>query len=125
MAEPARAGLYLYAGCWVQAHETAQEIGDADGSYWHAIVHRQEPDAGNSMYWFGQTGRHPVFTALAERAARVDGIFRGVWDPRRFIDYCERALREPGGELEKRALEIQRIEWELLFDYSFRRATRG
>jgi len=34
-----------------------------------------------------------------------------------FIAFCARARREPGGDLERRALEVQRIEWQLLFDY--------
>jgi hypothetical protein len=123
--ELARAGLYLYSGCWASAHEIAQSIDDPDGAYWHAIVHRQEPDAGNSSYWFGQTGRHTIFPALAEAAAAIEPALAGAWDPYRFIEYCERARREPGSETERRALQIQRIEWELLFDYSFRTATRG
>src|ERR1051326_6217760 len=47
-ADAAVAGLYLYFGCWAEAHEAAQNIDTTEGSYWHAIVHRQEPDAGNS-----------------------------------------------------------------------------
>src|SRR5690242_3338008 len=59
--EAAMAGLYLYFGCWDKAHEIAQGIENAEGSYWHAIVHRQEPDAANSGYWFRQAGAHPIF----------------------------------------------------------------
>src|ERR1041384_6128485 len=60
LPEPARAGLYLYFGFWDEAHEVAQSIENQEGSYWHAIVHRQEPDAGNASYWFGQVGSHPI-----------------------------------------------------------------
>ena len=123
--EAARAGLYLYAGCWEQAHEVAQSIPDADGSYWHAIVHRQEPDAGNASYWFRQVGRHPIFPALAERAAAIDPTLAGQWDPVRFIRYCESAREQPGSETEQRALAIQNIEWELLFDHCSRSATHA
>src|SRR5690348_14223249 len=62
--EAALAGLYLYFSCWDDAHEVAQSVDTAEGSYWHAIVHRQEPDAGNSSYWFRRVGRHPIFPAL-------------------------------------------------------------
>jgi hypothetical protein len=99
----AMAGLYLYFGCWDKAHEIAQGIETAEGSYWHAIVHRQEPDASNSGYWFRQVGEHPIFPALA----KIAGVAR--WDPLEFIRQCERAA--PG------ALELQRTEWQLLFDY--------
>lgn len=124
LPDSARAGLYLYAGFWDEAHETAQSIEIPDGSYWHAIVHRQEPDAGNASYWFRRTGQHAIFPALAQRAAEIDAALEGRWDPYAFIDYCERAVRQ-GGELERRALAIQRAEWELLFDRCFNSASRG
>jgi|SRR5271157_4144411 len=97
--EAAMAGLYLYFGCWSDAHEIAQNIETPEGSYWHAIVHRQEPDAANSAYWFRQVGAHPIFPALA----RIAGVAR--WDP----------LETPV------TLELQRAEWQLLFDYCARR----
>lgn len=124
LPESARAGLYLHAGLWEDAHETAQSINTSEGSYWHAIVHRQEPDAGNASYWFRRVGQHAIFPALAQRASGVDAALSGRWDPNAFIDYCERAARQ-GGEFERRAIEIQQAEWELLFDYCFNSATRG
>ena len=111
-----KAGLYLYFGFWDEAHETAQDIATPDGSYWHGIVHRQEPDAGNAGYWFGQVGTHPIFPALRERAASFGLDFGPRWNPRAFIDYCESARRLPGSDEERRALETQRAEWQLLFD---------
>jgi hypothetical protein len=102
-SEAAFAGLYLYFGCWTEAHEIAQDISTPEGSYWHGIVHRQEPDAANSGYWFRQVGAHPIFPALA----KIAGIAK--WDPFAFIQQCEDG--RPG------ALELQRAEWQLLFDY--------
>jgi hypothetical protein len=120
--ESVRAGLYLFAGFWEEAHETAQAIETPEGSYWHAIVHRQEPDAGNASYWFRRVGQHAIFPALARRAAEIDSAFQGRWDPYAFIDYCERAARE-GGELERRAIAIQQEEWDLLLDWCLKPAT--
>lgn len=115
--EAALAGLYLYFSCWDDAHEVAQDISTSEGSYWHAIVHRQEPDAGNSSYWFGQVGAHPIFPALAARAAGI-GIHSGAnWDPFAFIRICEEARQSPGSLRERQALEVQRAEWQLLFDF--------
>ena len=116
-AEAALAGLLLYFGCWTEAHETAQEIATAEGSYWHAMVHRQEPDASNSRYWFRQVGRHPIFPALRQGAAELGVDFGPQWQPEAFIDLCERARQAPGSAPEQQAREVQRLEWQLLFDY--------
>ena len=115
--EAALSGLYVYFSCFEEAHSIAQDIATAEGSYWHAIVHRQEPDAGNAAYWFRQVGTHPIFPALARGAGQ-----EGSWDPFAFIEISEQARRQPGSELEGRARTIQRIEWQLLFDYCARPA---
>jgi hypothetical protein len=116
------AGLYLYFSCWDEAHQTAQDIPTAEGSYWHAIVHRQEPDEGNSGYWFRRVGAHAVFPDLRKEAAALGVDFGVQWDPLAFVEFCERARREPGSEREQQALEVQRAEWQLLFDYCARSA---
>jgi hypothetical protein len=118
------AGLLLFSGDWEQAHDVAQGIHTAEGSYWHAIVHRQEPDAGNARYWFRQVGEHPIFPGLREDAAT---ILRGfpdanvklpaVWSPSAFIDVCESARRNPGSDLERSAIEIQHAEWLRLLQW--------
>ena len=115
--EAALAGLYLYFSCIDQAHEIAQDISTAEGSFWHAIVHRQEPDPGNSRYWFRNVGIHPIFAALRQAAAGIGVDFGPRWDPFAFIDLCETARLQPGSPEEQRALEVQRAEWQLLFDY--------
>jgi hypothetical protein len=118
--EAAMAGLYLYFDCWTEAHETAQDIATSEGSYWHAIVHRQEPDAWNSAYWFRQVGAHAIFPALRAAAAEIGVPVGPRWDPQAFIDLCDRAGQCPGSELERQAREVQRAEWQLLFDYCAR-----
>ena len=120
--EAALAGLYLYFSCRDEAHEIAQAISTSEGSFWHAIVHRQEPDAGNSRHWFGQVGVHPLFSALRQAAAEIGVEFGPRWDPFQFLDFCEKARLRPGSIEERRALEVQRAEWQLLFDYC---AARG
>jgi hypothetical protein len=104
--EAALAGLYLYFSCWAEAHETAQDIASPEGAWWHAIVHRQEPDDWNSGYWFRQVGQHPIFSRLAAN-----------WDPIAFIELGSQARQQPGGDLVRQALNLQRTEWQLLFDY--------
>lgn len=125
--EAALSGLWLYFSCLDEAHRVAQEIPTPDGSFWHGIMHRQEPDPGNSAYWFRRTGSHPVFEPLREEAARILAEYPDVnfklgpaWDPLAFIDFCEQARRRPGSEAEEAARKIQRAEWQLLFDYCAR-----
>ncbi len=118
--EAALAGLYLFFDCWSEAHEVAQDIDTPEGSYWHAIVHRQEPDAWNSGYWFRQVGSHPIFPALREAAVEIGLAVGPRWKPEAFIEICERARVCPGSELERQAREVQRAEWQLLFDYCAR-----
>lgn len=120
----AYAGLLLFLGDWEGAHNTAQSIDTIDGSYWHAIVHRQEPDAGNAGYWFRQVGTHLIFPALRDDVAEIlkrypDVNFKlqAAWNPSTFIDFCEAALEKPGSSLERAAIEIQHVEWNHLFQW--------
>jgi hypothetical protein len=118
--EAAVAGLYLYFDCWAEAHEAAQDIATPEGSYWHAIVHRQEPDAGNAAYWFRQVGSHAIFPALRDAAAGMGFDVGPQWKPEALVELCERARESPGTDLERQAREVQRLEWQLLFDYCAR-----
>jgi hypothetical protein len=116
--EAALSGMYVYFSCFEEAHAAAQEIATAEGSYWHAIVHRQEPDAGNAAYWFRRVGAHPIFPMLARAAGQ-----RERWDPFAFLAMCEQARRQPGSEMEARAQSLQRVEWQLLFGFCARSST--
>ncbi len=115
--EAALAGLYLYFSCLEECHNLAQRIETPEGSYWHAIMHRQEPDAGNSAYWFRRVGEHPIVPALRQAAAACGYPAGALWDPFAFIEACERARRRPDTDEEHIALEVQLREWQLLFDY--------
>ncbi|MEZ5403542.1 MAG: hypothetical protein R2729_27935 [Bryobacteraceae bacterium] len=121
----AMAGLWIRAGDDDRAHTIAQDLHDADGSFWHGIVHRREPDPGNSGYWFRRTGRHPVFPALLAAVKTLELPSRFVpgaqWDPFAWIDFWEYARRRPDSAEWRTALEIERLEWEILFDYCARR----
>lgn len=125
--EAALAGLWLRFGDWDRAHTIAQELPSAEGSYWHAIIHRQEPDGWNSGNWFRRVRLHPVFEQLAAEAHRLSekrpearfGL-KDPWDPFAFIEYCEGPARRTGSAAEALALEIQEAEWRLLFDWCVR-----
>jgi hypothetical protein len=115
-----KAGLYLYCLCWDDAHTTADAVENADGYFWHAIVHRQEPDPANSAYWFRMTGAHPIFPQLAEQAADTGYQTGRTWNPFDFIEFCEAARTRPGSDDEHLAMKVQLMEWRLLFDHCVR-----
>jgi hypothetical protein len=115
--EAALSGLWLYFSCLDESHSLSQEIHTVDGSFWHGILHRQEPDAGNAAYWFRKVGKHAVFPALAAAARGFGYAAGGQWDALGFIEYCEEARQRPGSAEEKLALAVQRAEWQFLFHY--------
>lgn len=134
-AQCVRSALFLYFSALDESHKISQDIGSTTGSYLHGIMHRQEPDYSNSKYWFRQVGRHELFPTLREectrlryRSERIEQRLssRPDWDPNWFIDQCEQAVNGDVPQDVERDLEsIQRLEWRLVFDYSYRRALSG
>ncbi len=122
-AQAACAGLLLRAGCWDESHSVVQDVSSVEGSYWHAILHRIEPDSGNAAYWFARVGRHAIFPDLHRRASQIlaengppHWQLKPAWDPNLFIQWCEEA-RKTGGQAEAAAIAIQMAEWNLLFEW--------
>jgi hypothetical protein len=118
MARACLAGLWLRFNCLDESHGISQELDTPEGSFWHAILHRREPDAGNSKYWWRRVGSHPVLQQLVEQAPALGYDYT---DPFTFVDHCER-VRDKGGGDEKTAEDVQELEWRLLFDWCYRRA---
>ena len=62
--EVLRAGALWLHGFLDESHSIAQGIPSAEGSYWHALMHRSEGDFSNSKYWYRRVGRHAIFPDL-------------------------------------------------------------
>jgi hypothetical protein len=90
------------------------------GSFWHAIMHRREPDPGNSKYWWRKVGAHPILKLLVEQAPPLGHDYT---NPLEFVDFCER-VRGSGSAEEEVARRVQLLEWQLLFDHCYRTAIR-
>jgi hypothetical protein len=129
LAQGCLAGLWLVHDFLDESHSISQDISSAEGSYWHGIMHRREPDAGNAAYWFRRVGKHPVFTPLCRRAAELTVAAgspagseflarQGAWDAFAFIDLCE-AARGDRVPCEQLCRQIQRAEWDLLFAFCY------
>jgi hypothetical protein len=69
--DAALSGLFLLLNCWNASHHISQEIHSKEGSYWHGIAHRMEPDSWNAAYWFRQVGTHPIFPELYGQAQQI------------------------------------------------------
>src|SRR5207244_5176001 len=90
-AEACLAALWLYHDFLDESHNVSQSITTVDGSYWHGIMHRREPDASNAAYWFRRVGKHPVFADLSKEARQLGLDFASKdWDPFEFIDVCDK-----------------------------------
>jgi hypothetical protein len=134
MAACCVSGIWLLHDYLDQSHKLSQDIDTAEGSFWHAIMHRREGDFWNSKYWFRRVGRHAIYEALGRRAAelaashgnvegdlRKTGLLSGTWDPLAFVDLCETVAREKSATHEL-CRDVQRAEWELLFGHCYERA---
>ncbi len=123
-------GILLLWDFLHESHEISQTMegrtnpGTAD--YWHGIMHRREPDAGNAAYWFRRVGLHPAFATLV---SNLDGwmketgasdeeialakrklISNDAFDPLAVIELSTKAIRKPG-QLEDRTLRrVQYLE---------------
>ena len=121
------AGLWLYHDFLDESHQLSQDLSSLEGSFWHGILHRREPDYANAAYWFRRVGRHPVFAELGTAAGQLaasSGSSLSIpssWDPFWFIDYCEECANGPESGQQLARL-IQQQEWDLLFTYCYQRA---
>ncbi|PYV45480.1 MAG: hypothetical protein DMG06_02240 [Acidobacteria bacterium] len=128
----ARAGAFWLHGFLDEAHQLAQKDRTAEGSYWHALMHRSEGDFSNSMYWYQKVGKHAIFPALRAEVEKMEGasgsfekvrrnlLLESQWNPARFVDLCQLACQGRFGEPEL----LQRVaaaEYNLLMDYVLRR----
>ncbi len=124
------AGLLLLWDFLDESHEISQTM-EGKGSprtadYWHGIMHRREPDAGNASYWFRRVGHHPAFDVLgtsledlmlqlgatADQSLQAKNrlIKRSIFDPFAMIELSQSALRSPTSPDHSLCRMVQYIE---------------
>ncbi len=126
--------LFLCFDCWKEAHEIADSHeGTAAGHWLHAIVHRREPDAGNSKYWYAKVKTPAkVYEAIgngvlallkqqpvAELGPLVQKMEKSkTWEPETFVDLCDKFREEdPQSPVYQTLARVQELEWRGLAEY--------
>lgn len=130
-----KAALLQWHEALDESHECSQAIEGQGrhraGDYWHAIMHRREPDYGNSKYWFRRVGTHPIFSDLGRRADPLitatapdwrDRLLRDGWDPFAFVDFCEISATGKHPQWTVLAETIQELEMLLLLASTYQDA---
>ena len=137
-----QSGLLLWADALDASHDISEHIETRTGSYWHAIMHRREPDYSNSKYWFGRVGDHPIFPQLRQKAidtlaefddkpavlSEIEYTIKNTsdWDPFKFVDWCQVANnsdeQKAPSTLVNWLQKLQVVEFSNLLEYSFQQS---
>lgn len=114
LAACCQSGLWLLHNFLHRSHSISQDIDSAEGSLWHAIMHRTEGDFSNAKYWYRLAGDHKSFDSIR----CVDG---GDFDPFTFVDQCQSDYRS--GSLSDNVQSVAVAEWRALFKFCHDHAT--
>ena len=117
-------GALLYAvDALAQTHALVQKVNSDEAAYWHGMVHRREGDFDNARYWFRRAGTLAFFPALHRAAAEHSPTMsrQQNWDAYLVTGQCEQ-VRFGADDLTAELLKLQRTEFEVLFDYCWRRS---
>lgn len=122
----ALAGLWLLFDDLDRGHSIVQDIDSPTGSFWHAIMHRREGDFSNSKYWYARCAGHDVLARLAiDAKSLMDRVGGGAFSGRAMVDLVAGVVNRPDDPAYAVAVELQKLEWRVLFDHCVRAAVDG
>lgn len=140
-AAAAKSALFIAFDGFDEAHDLAQNTPTWLGNWCHAVLHRREPDAGNSGYWYRRVSPPTdAFERIGREAARLlagqgrkglEGLARrvaegGRWRPLAFVQACQEHLeRDAGGAEFEALLALQEIEWRVLLEEALAAARKA
>lgn len=132
MGQSLLAGVWLWHDFLHESHTISQNLEFAEGSFWHAIMHRREGDFSNSKYWYRRVGEHPAYATIAVKSADLinpapadKSTFRIIvngWNADAFVDLVQQVHNHPDDPRHGLAIALQQIEWRTLFDHCARQA---
>jgi hypothetical protein len=133
-----KSGLLLIQDHLESSHQISQTL-EGKGTprtadYWHAIMHRREPDPENASYWFRRVGPHPALDILhsnlgdwiAEleadddvRQLTTELLLRSdTWKTQALTELSRKAIQKPGSPEDRTVRIIQYLEMLNLLQFT-------
>ena len=128
-----KAALYLYFDGFEEAHSIAQDHEGVGGNWVHALLHRREPDASNSRYWYrrtsiprplsGEIGREVLGLLEQKPVPELDKLKKKVaasklWEPEIYVGLADPYVKEdPASPVYHLLAQIQEAEWRGLLKH--------
>ena len=126
------AALWLWHDYLDESHAISQKLDDATGSFWHAIMHRREGDFSNSKYWYARCAGHSALATLGAQAGAIVHphpadksllkIVMSGFNPNALVDLVEEVHRRPDDPRHRVAVQLQQLEFRVLFESCVRAA---